>query len=86
MKTTLYAALTMLGVVLIMVVFFPDVSGRRSEARQVEEDARIREEITILKDSVSDLKKKASILNSYLHLKHLEYMEVCNLVQHKSNK
>jgi general stress protein CsbA len=38
----------------------------------------------ILEDSVADLKIKAAILNNYLHAKHLEYIDVCNLVQRKS--
>ena len=38
----------------------------------------------ILEDSVADLKIKAAILNNYLHAKHLEYIDVCNLVDRKS--
>ncbi len=38
-----------------------------------------------LVDSVSDLEQKAEILNRYLNMKHIEYMEVCDLV-HKSKK
>lgn len=33
-----------------------------------------------LKDSVEDLEAKARILNRYLQMKHLEYIEVCDLV------
>jgi hypothetical protein len=36
-------------------------------------------------DSVADLEEKAEILNRYLNMKHIEYMEVCDLV-HKSKK
>lgn len=38
-----------------------------------------------LVDSVADLEQKAKILNRYLNMKHIEYMEVCDLV-HKSKK
>jgi hypothetical protein len=38
-----------------------------------------------LKDSVEDLEAKARILNRYLQMKHLEYIEVCDLV-YKSKK
>jgi hypothetical protein len=38
-----------------------------------------------LVDSVSDLEEKAEILNRYLNMKHIEYMEVCDLV-YKSKK
>jgi len=38
-----------------------------------------------LQDSVADLEQKARILNRYLNMKHLEYIEVCNLV-HTSKK
>ena len=37
----------------------------------------------ILTDSVADLEEKARILNAYLNMKHLEYIEVCDLVQKK---
>jgi len=39
-----------------------------------------------LKDSVQDLETKARILNRYLQMKNLEYIEVCNLVASKGNK
>lgn len=32
-----------------------------------------------LKDSVEDLEKKAEILNRYLQMKHIEYIDVCKL-------
>lgn len=41
------------------------------------------EELVVLKDSVEDLQIKARILNTYLNYKHLEYIDVCNLVQRK---
>ena len=34
----------------------------------------------ILKDSVADLEEKARILNRYLRIKHLEYIEVYKFV------
>lgn len=43
------------------------------------------ERCKILQDSVADLEKKAEILNRYLNMKHIEYMEVCDLV-YKSKK
>jgi hypothetical protein len=36
-------------------------------------------------DSVADLEQKAEILNRYLSMKHLEYIDACNLVQRKKN-
>jgi predicted ABC-type ATPase len=44
------------------------------------------ERYKILQDSVADLEKKASILNNYLNMKHIEYMEVCDLVYTKKKK
>ena len=44
------------------------------------------ERYRILQDSVADLEKKASILNNYLNMKHIEYMEVCDLVYTKKKK
>jgi hypothetical protein len=39
-----------------------------------------------LKDSVQDLETKARILNNYLNMKHLEYIEVCDLVAKRKTK
>lgn len=43
-------------------------------------EQELAEKYKILQDSVADLEKKAEILNRYLNMKHLEYIEACNLV------
>lgn len=49
-------------------------------------EADLTERYKILQDSVADLEKKARILNNYLNIKHIEYMEVCDLVYTKKKK
>lgn len=39
-----------------------------------------------LKDSVEDLEAKARILNRYLQMKNLEYIEICDLVAKSKDK
>jgi len=57
---------------------------RLTEHEILEDD--LTERYKILQDSVADLEKKASILNNYLNMKHIEYMEVCDLVYTKKKK
>jgi hypothetical protein len=57
---------------------------RLTEHEILEDD--LIERYKILQDSVADLEKKASILNNYLNMKHIEYMEVCDLVYTKKKK
>jgi hypothetical protein len=49
-------------------------------------EADLTERYKILRDSVADLETKARILNNYLNIKHIEYMEVCDLVYTKKKK
>ena len=69
----------------IVVAFVMDNKHQkaRDKTRLIEHKIReneLTERYKVLQDSVADLEQKARILNRYLNMKHLEYIEVCNLV------
>ena len=86
MKKAIYVIAISLVIVLISVTYGISIWSKTAKSTNIEETRIIRDELALLKDSVSDLEQKANILNKYLHAKHLEYIEVCNLVHYKSNK
>lgn len=86
MKTLLVVVTAqVLVAVLIFLVFIkePEFENKLVEHKIPCEYLESRYEVML--DSVADLEKKAEILNRYLNMKHLEYIEVCDLV-HRSKK
>jgi hypothetical protein len=84
MKTFITLVVAIGMSVAIAVLFYKDKSKKGLVVHQVY-DKELNDRYNALKDSVADLEQKARILNNYLNVKHLEYIEVCNLV-HKSSK
>jgi len=84
MKTLLVViAAQMFVAALIFLVFIkePEFENKLVEHKIPCEYLESRYEIML--DSVADLEEKAEILNRYLNMKHIEYIEVCNLVHRK---
>lgn len=72
-------------IVTILILFtLVNLQISKSKLYKEEKDDRLATDSEIkyfnnLKDSVEDLEKKAEILNRYLQMKHIEYIDVCKL-------
>lgn len=72
-------------IVTILILFtLVNLQISKSKLYKEEKTARLATDSEIkyfnnLKDSVEDLEKKAEILNRYLQMKHIEYIDVCKL-------
>jgi hypothetical protein len=84
---TIFKVITAQIVIAVLILIFifnkPKIEKKLVEHKIPCEYLEARYESLV--DSVSDLEQKAEILNRYLNMKHIEYMEVCDLV-HKSKK
>jgi hypothetical protein len=88
-KIIVSVGLLVLGLILTCIGLIASIKDRPNTKYQQyqehkEKETRLIIHNRILEDSVADLKIKATILNNYLHAKHLEYIDVCNLVERKS--
>ena len=67
------------AIILISVFVFSNNKEKKLIEHQIPCDY-LEARYDVLIDSVADLETKAEILNRYLNMKHIEYMEVCDLV------
>jgi cell division protein FtsL len=72
--------------VVVLLEFNQKVNGPIRLIEHQIDQSEYESDIKNLQDSVKDLETKARILNNYLNMKHLEYIEVCDLVAKRKRK